>query len=81
MEKLTFQELKLVAKEHRPKIKKYYLMSKAELITRLQQTEISQEHIIEKMTLEEIQKEAKARGIPKTWSYKRAELVKMVYNL
>lgn len=81
MEKLTFQELKKVAKNHIPKIKKYYTMTKAELLIRLQLKDVPIELLNEKKTLEDLQKEAKLKEIPRVWSYRRDELIKLLYPI
>jgi len=81
MEKLTFQELKKVAKNHTPKIKKYYTMTKAELLIRLQLIDVPIELLNEKKTLEDLQKEAKLKEIPRVWSYRRDELIKLLYPI
>ena len=62
---LSLQELKKVARDHKPKIKHYYVKSRLELIQLLSLKELPQEYIIEKMTIEELRVEAKTRGITK----------------
>jgi hypothetical protein len=69
---LSLQELKKVARDHKPKIKQYYVKSRLELIRLLSLKELPQEYIIEKMTIEELRAEAKRRGITKgIWKLSR----------
>jgi hypothetical protein len=78
---MSLQELKKVAKEHRPKIKHYYVKSKLELIRLLSLKELPEEYIIEKMTIEELREEAKRRGINKgIWKLSRPQFIELLYS-
>jgi len=76
---MELPELKAIAKEHKPKIKHYYIMSRAQLIQVLLMDTFPQKMILEKKTLKELQAEAKAKGIPKVWSLRRHELMEILY--
>lgn len=77
---LTFQELKKVARDHKPKIKQYYIKSRHELIQLLTMPVLPQQFIIEKMTIQELRDEARARGHKAgLWKLLRAELVELLY--
>jgi hypothetical protein len=72
-------ELKALAKERRPKIKHYYIMSRAQLIQVLLMDKLPEKMILEKKTLKVLQAEAKAKDIPKVWSLRRHELLEILY--
>lgn len=76
---MTLPELKALAKDHEPKIKHYYIMPRAMLIEILMKDKFDQKMIVDKKTLKQLQAEAKSRGIPKVWSFRRAELVDILY--
>jgi hypothetical protein len=77
---LTFQDLKKVARDHKPKIKQYYIKSRHELIQLLTMPVLPQQFIIEKMTIQELRDEARARGHKAgLWKLLRAELVELLY--
>jgi hypothetical protein len=77
---LTFQDLKKVARDHKPKIKQYYIKSRHELIQLLTMPQLPQQFIIEKMTIQELRDEARARGHKVgIWRLLRAELVELLY--
>ena len=76
---LSLPDLKVLARDRVPKIKNYYIMKKAQLIQYLLMTELPEKMIIEKKTLKTLQEEAKARGIPKVWKMRRAELLEVLY--
>jgi hypothetical protein len=77
---MTFQELKLVAKERRPRIKQYYIKSRFELIRLLSLNELPQTYLIEKKTIQELREEAKARGFAGgIWKMSRSDLVDLLY--
>ena len=77
---MTFQELKKVARDHKPKIKQYYIKSRIELIQLLLMAKLPHHYIIEKMTIEELRAEAKSRGLTKgIWKLLRSELVELLY--
>jgi len=76
---MELAELKAIAKERKPKIKHYYIMSRAQLIQVLLMDKLPQKMILEKKTLKELQVEAKAKNIPKVWSLRRHELMEILY--
>jgi hypothetical protein len=76
---MELPELKAIAKERKPKIKHYYIMSRAQLIQVLLMDKLPEKMILEKKTLKELQAEAKAKGIPKVWSLRRHELMEILY--
>ena len=76
---MELPELKALAKEHTPKIKHYYMMSRAQLIQVLLMDKFPDKMILEKKTLKQLQAEAKAKGIPKVWSFRRHELIEILY--
>lgn len=77
---LSFQELKKVAKNHTPKIKKYYIKSRLELIQLLTMPVLPDSYRIEKMTIQELRDEAKAKGhTTGIWRMLRSELVDLLY--
>ena len=73
-------DLKLVAKNHRPRIKQYYIKSKAELIQLLTSKELPEPMRIEKMRIQELREEARNRGyITNIWKMRRNDLVELLY--
>jgi hypothetical protein len=78
-ETMSFQDLKIVARDHRPKIKGYYLKSKAELIRLLTMDKLPDSYRIEKLTVRELQHEAKDRNFPNIWNLSRSELIDLLY--
>jgi len=76
---MELPELKAIAKERKPKIKHYYIMSRAQLIQVLLMEKLPEKMILEKKTLKELQAEAKTKGIPKVWSLRRHELMEILY--
>jgi hypothetical protein len=77
---MSFQELKIVAKNHRPRIKQYYIKSRLELIQLLTMNQLPQSYIIEKKTIQELRSEAKAKGFAGgIWKMNRADLVGLLY--
>lgn len=76
---MSLVELKQEAKNHKPKIKQYYIKSRAELIQILTMAEFSEKMVVEKKTLAELRKEAQARKLPGIWKLRRAELVELLY--
>ena len=74
------QNLKLVAKCHTPRIKKYYVKSKLELIQLLTSKELPEYMRIEKMRIQDLRKEARSRGhVSNIWRMRRADLVELLY--
>lgn len=78
-ESLSLVELKQLAKNHTPKIKQYYVKSKAELIRILTMKEFPTEMKIEKLRMADLREEAKKRGHTNFWKMRREELVKLLY--
>ena len=76
---MSFAELKKVAKDHTPSIKKYYVMSRAQLIERLLMTEVPEEFKVEKMTIQQLRSEAKNRNFQGIWKLSRGQLVDLLY--
>jgi hypothetical protein len=76
---MSLIELKYAAKMHTPKIKQYYIKSRAELIRILTMGEFTQEMVVSKKTLAELRKEAQERKLPGIWKMRRAELVELLY--
>ena len=76
---MELPELKQIAKDHKPKIKHYYIMSRTQLIQVLMMDKLPEKMILEKKTLKVLQAEAKAKGIPKVWSFRRHELLELLY--
>ena len=74
---MTFQDLKKVARDKSPPIKKYYQMNKSELIKMLCMEELPEDMIIAKMTIPElrqaiVKKEGKTINL---WKLSRSELI------
>ena len=76
---MSLVELKHAAKNHTPKIKQYYVKSRAELIQILTMNQFTQDMIVAKKTLAELRKEAQERKLPGIWKLRRAELVELLY--
>lgn len=76
---MSLVDLKQAAKNHTPKIKQYYIKSRAELIQILTMGEFTQDMIVAKKTLAELRKEAQERKLPGIWKLRRAELVELLY--
>lgn len=76
---MSLVDLKHAAKNHTPKIKQYYIKSRAELIQILTMSEFTQDMIVAKKTLAELRKEAQERKLPGIWKLRRAELVELLY--
>lgn len=76
---MSLVDLKHAAKNHTPKIKQYYIKSRAELIQILTMGEFTQDMIVAKKTLAELRKEAQGRKLPGIWKLRRAELVELLY--
>lgn len=77
--RLSFQELKLVAKDHRPRIKQYYIKSRLELLNLLTMKNLPDSYRIEKLTIQELRAEAKAKGVPGIWKMLRSDLLELLY--
>ena len=77
---MSLVELKQAAKEHRPRIKQYYIKSRIELIQLLSMTELPDSYRIAKLTIADLRKQAKERGIPvKIWNLRKKELLELLY--
>lgn len=76
---MSLAELKLVARDRSPKIKKYYLLPRAKLIELLLMDTLPESFIIEKKTIHELRKEAQSRKLPNIWNLKRSELMELLY--
>lgn len=76
---MNLKELKEHAKNHKPKIKQYYIKSRLELIKLLTLKEFPTQMILEKKTIDELRGEAKKRGITNIWKLRRAELIDVLY--
>jgi hypothetical protein len=78
---MSLAELKLVARDRTPKIKKYYLIPRAKLIELLLMDTLPESFIIEKKTIHELRKEAQSRKLPNIWNLKRSELMELLYPI
>jgi hypothetical protein len=77
---MSLAELKLVAKAHVPRIKKYYTMPKDELIQRLTLKVVPERFKVETMRIQELRDEAKLRGYTSSlWTMRRKDLVDLLY--
>ena len=77
---MSLADLKLVAKCHQPRIKKYYIKSKLELIQLLTSKELPDYMRVEKLRIQELREEAKSRGyVANIWKMRRADLVELLY--
>jgi hypothetical protein len=76
---MSLVELKQAAKNHRPKIKQYYILKRHELIKLLTMKELPQSYVLEKKKRSELIEEAKARGYTKFWNLKKHELMQLLY--
>lgn len=75
---MSLVDLKQVAKNHTPKIKQYYIKTRAELIQILT-NEFTADMIVAKKTLAELRKEAQDRKFSGIWKMRRSELVQLLY--
>ena len=76
---MSLAELKLIARDRTPKIKKYYIIPRAKLIELLMMDTLPESYIIEKKTIHELRKEAQAKNLPNIWNLKRSELMELLY--
>ena len=76
---LSLAELKLLARDHNPPIKSYYTKKRLELIQILTMSEFPESMIIEKKTIHELRKEARAKGHLNVWKMRRPQLVELLY--
>ena len=79
MESMEYAELKQLAKERR--IKKYYVMPKAELVKLLSMPELPQTYAIAKKTYKELLKEAQEKNIVRSWTKTKQELIEILYPI
>jgi len=76
---MTLPELKQQAKNHVPKIKHYYIKTRLELIKILSMQTLPDTFRIEKLTIQELRKEAKDKNLPNIWKLRRSELIELLY--
>ena len=76
---MSLAELKQVARDRTPKIKKYYIIPRTKLIELLLMDKLPDSFIIEKKTIHELRKEAQAKNLPNIWNLKRSELMELLY--
>ena len=76
---MSLIDLKQAAKNHTPKIKQYYIKSRAELIQILTMNEFTQDMLVAKKTIAELRKEAQEKKLPGIWKLRRSELVELLY--
>lgn len=74
---MEYAELKQLAKDRR--IKKYYVMPKAELVKLLSMPELPQTYAIAKKTYKELLKEAQEKNIGRSWTKTKQELIEILY--
>jgi hypothetical protein len=75
--KMYLADLKLIAKTRR--IKMYYVKTKEELVALLAMPELPQAMKVEKMTIHDLRKEARARNVTGFWSLRRGDLVRLLF--
>jgi len=76
---MSLADLKQVARDRTPKIKKYYIIPRAKLIELLTMETLPESFIIEKKTIHQLRKEAQAKNLPNIWNLKRGELMELLY--
>ena len=76
---MSLADLKQIARDRSPKIKKYYIIPRAKLIELLMMDKLPESFIIEKKTIHELRKEAQAKELPNIWNLKRSELMELLY--
>jgi hypothetical protein len=77
---MSLIDLKQAAKEHRPRIKQYYIKSRVELIQLLNMKELPESFRIEKLTIAELRKEAKGRNLNvNIWALRKKDLLELLY--
>lgn len=74
---LSLLQLKKMAKGRR--IKKYYILPKAELVALLGMTELPKKYVIEKMTIMELREIAKERGLRGFWGLSKEDLTRALF--
>ena len=78
---MSLAELKQIARDRTPKIKKYYIIPRTKLIELLMMDKLPEEYIIEKKTIHELRKEAQGKNLPNIWNLKRSELMEILYPI
>jgi hypothetical protein len=76
---MSLADLKKAARDHVPKIKKYYIRPRRELIELLTMEQLPEKEIIEKKKIIELREEAKQRGFEGIWKFKKHELIDLLY--
>lgn len=77
---MSLVELKHVARDRRPRIKQYYIKTRLELIQLLSMEVLPESFRIEKLTIAELRKEAKQKGINSNiWNLRKPELIELLY--
>ena len=76
---MSLVDLKKAAKDHRPRIKHYYIKTRLELIQLLTMKELPQSYILEKMKITELRAQAKEKGFIGIWRLRRRELIDLLY--
>ncbi len=76
---MSLVDLKQAARDHKPRIKQYYIKTRLELIQILSMKELPRSFILEKKTIAELRKEALDRGHKSIWKLKKAELLELLY--
>ena len=77
--KMSLVELKQAARDHKPKIKQYYIKSRKDLIELLSMTELPSKFVIEKKKISELRIEARNKGYNDIWKLKKSELIELLY--
>jgi hypothetical protein len=78
---MSLAELKQIARDRTPKIKKYYIIPRTKLIELLIMDKLPESFIIEKKTIHELRKEAQSKNLPNIWNLKRSELMELLYPI
>ncbi len=76
---MSLAQLKVIARDHKPPIKQYYIKSRLELIKILSMKELPQSFILEKKTIAELRHEALEKGHKNIWKLKRLDLMELLY--
>jgi hypothetical protein len=74
---LSLVELKQLAKTRR--IKQYYIMKRHELIHLLSMPALPEKFRIEKLTIQQLRKEASTKGVKGFWSLHKDDLLAILY--
>jgi hypothetical protein len=76
---MSLVELKQLAKDHKPKIKQYYIKKRHELIQLLTMKTLPESFILEKKKRSELIQEAKEKGYKGIYNLKRHELLELLH--